>query len=151
MIGSHRIRTGSRWTGSPSSVDSSTLSARTTAISPSSRTTTSRVWDRIAGMSEARNISPRPRPTTTLPAPCLRGRPGVADADRPGDGTVAQDGLQRLQASGSTADLQPTVGAEDRDAGGVVAAVLEALESLDDDADRALVTDVADDAAHRRS
>ncbi|PYN39019.1 MAG: hypothetical protein DMD98_02285 [Candidatus Rokuibacteriota bacterium] len=71
MIGSHRMRTGSRCTGSSSSVESSTPSAVTTATSLSSRITTSRVWERIAGMSEAMNISPRPSPTTTLPAPCL--------------------------------------------------------------------------------
>ena len=71
MIGSHRIRTGARWTGSSSSVDSSTPVAVTDATSPSSSTTTSRVWARIAGMSEAMKVSSRPRPMTTPPAPCL--------------------------------------------------------------------------------
>ena len=69
--------------GSPSRVDSSTESAVTTATSSSSSMTTSRVWDRIAGMSEATNISPCPSPTTTLPAPCLAAinRSGAAARD----------------------------------------------------------------------
>ena len=71
MIGSHRIRTGARCTGSSPSVLSSTPPDVTTATSSSSRITTSRVWARMAGMSEAMNISPLPSPTTTLPAPCL--------------------------------------------------------------------------------
>ncbi len=239
MIGSHRIRTGSRWTGSPSSVDSSTLSAVTTATSSSSRMTTSRVWDRIAGISDARNISPRPRPTTTLPpvgrgagddadgvgapelaerllhrviestellqvmldqvgqdfgvglrakrvalggeplldleivfedpvvhddeatravrvgvgvflgGPPVRRPPRVADADGAGDGTVTQGGLEGLEAAGSAPDLQLPFTAEDGHARGVVSPVFEPLEPLEDDPDRALVTDVPDDPAHR--
>src|SRR2546422_361039 len=99
MIGSHRIRTAWRCTGSSSSVDSSTPSAVTTATSLSSRITTSRVWERIAGMSEAMNISPRPSPTTTLPAPCLAAisRSGAAgdDADRVGSGHLGEGRLHR--------------------------------------------------------
>src|SRR3972149_4419921 len=37
----------------------------TIAVSPSSRKTTSRVWGRRAGMSEATNCSPSPRPSTS--------------------------------------------------------------------------------------
>ena len=42
---------------SPASVETSTPCAVTTAMSPSSRITTSRVCARIAGMSDAMNIS----------------------------------------------------------------------------------------------
>ena len=79
------MRTGSRCTGSPSTVETSTPWAVITATSLSSRITTSRVCARMAGMSEATNISPRPSPTTTLPAPCLAAtsRSGAAVATTP--------------------------------------------------------------------
>ncbi len=63
------MRDGVRCTGAPSSWVISTPRRVTTATSSSSSTTTSRVCDRMAGMSEARKISFSPRPTTTLPAP----------------------------------------------------------------------------------
>src|SRR5213594_2561653 len=199
MIGSHRIRTAWRCTGSSSSVDSSTPSAVTTATSLSSRNTTSRVWERIAGMSEAMNISPRPSPTMTLDqvsehlgvglgpervalaaqavldlevvledsvvdddevaaaigvgvrvlvrGPAVGGPARVADPERARHGALTQDPLERLDAPGGAADLELAV-LEHRNPCRVVPAVLQALEPLDDDGHRVLVTDVADDAAH---
>src|SRR3989338_7337337 len=148
MIGSQWMRTGSRCTGSPSSVESSTPCAVTTATSRSSRITTSRVWERMAGMSEAMNISPRPSPTTTLPAPCLAAtsRSGAAVETTPiayeqvtsaHAALTARAPRERRGAPGGGPPLA-LAGVQDGHAGRVVAAVLEPLEPLDDDADRAL-------------
>src|SRR3989304_142327 len=149
MIGSQWMRTGSRCTGSPASVESSTPCAVTTAPSSSSRITTSRVCERMAGMSEAMNISPRPRPTTTLPAPCFAATSRSAAAvettpiaEEPGTSAPAAFPAP----AGGRAHLEDAV-VEDGDARGIVAAVLEALEPFHDDPDRALVPHVADDAA----
>src|ERR671934_218576 len=131
MIGSHRILTGSRCTGSPSTVVSSTPCAVTTAMSWSSRITTSRVCDRMAGISEAMNISSLPRPTTTLPAPCL------AATSRSG----------ALAATTPTA-YEPRHSPNARRAGGVVAPVLQALEAFHDDPDRVLAPDIPDNSTH---
>src|SRR5260370_1149197 len=140
MIGSQRILTGSRWTGSPSTVVSSTPCAVTTAMSLSSRITTSRVCARMAGMSEAMNISPRPKPTTPRPA-------RVAEAERARDGLLAQHALGGLQAARRGPHLQ-AVRVEHGHARGIVAAVLQPPEPVHDDRDRVFVADVTDDAAH---
>ncbi len=84
-----------------------------------------------------------------LGRPTVRRPPRVADADGAGDGTVAQDGLEGLETAGSAPDLELPVTAEDGDARRVVSPVFEPLQSLEDDPDRALVTDVPDDPAHR--
>jgi hypothetical protein len=65
------MRLGVRCTGAPSRSVISTPARVMTATSSSSSTTTSRVWERMAGMSEARKVSSSPSPTTTLPAPSL--------------------------------------------------------------------------------
>src|SRR5262249_54851357 len=78
------------------------------------------------------------------------GRPArVADADGAAERAVAERRLQHLQAAGRPPDLEGAVVSQGGHARGIVAAVLEALEALDDDADRALVTDVSDDPTHR--
>jgi hypothetical protein len=71
MIGSQVMWVTGRSTGRPASVWSRTPSRVTTAISPSSRIRTSRVWARMAGTSDATKYSPLPSPTTTPPAPVL--------------------------------------------------------------------------------
>ena len=71
MIGSQTMRVTGRSTGRPASVESRTPLRPTTAISSSSSTITSRVWERMAGMSEATKYSPSPSPMTTPPAPVL--------------------------------------------------------------------------------
>ena len=78
------------------------------------------------------------------------GPAGVADAGR---GRRQRGLLDRLLEVGELAG--PLVGASDavvreRDAGGVVAAVLQAAQALDDDVLGLLVTDVAHDSAHGR-
>src|SRR3989304_5426340 len=104
MIGSQRRRVGPRWTGWPSRVESSTPSRLTTATSASSRTITSRVWARIAGMSGAMTLSPAPRPT---PAGAVLGRDEAIrrlrrdDADGVGAAELPERALDRiLQAGG---------------------------------------------------
>ena len=65
MIGSHGIRVGCLSTAVPSKRRKVGPLPLTTTISPSSRKTTSLVWERIAGMSEATKYSPSPTPTTS--------------------------------------------------------------------------------------
>ena len=77
----------------------------------------------------------------------VRGPARVADTDRAGDRLVTQSRLQRLDPAHRAPHLQPAA-IEHGHARGVVAAVLQPLQPIDDDADRALVPDVADDSAH---
>ena len=63
---------------------------------------------------------------------------------------VGQFLVQVLDPAGLLGDLQRAVGADDRDAGRVVAAVLQPAQPLDDDVQRRPGTDVTDDAAHAR-
>src|SRR5690349_3176960 len=77
----------------------------------------------------------------------MRRPPGVADADRAGHRLVAERRLERLDPADRAPNLKPAT-IENRDTRGIVTAILEALQAIHDDADRALVTDVADDAAH---
>jgi hypothetical protein len=74
----------------------------------------------------------------------------VADAERAGQRLLGQHPLEHLDAPGGAPDVKRAL-VEHRDARRVVATILEPLQSLDDDADRALVTDVADDPAHGAS
>src|SRR6266852_5205630 len=93
--------------------------------------------------------------TTSLPEPSVWGwalssvgRPArVPDPDPSLHRTLAQKPLEHLDAPGRAPDLE-SLGPQDGQAGRVIAAVLEPLEPLHDDADRVLVSDVADDAAH---
>ncbi len=64
MIGSHSTRCVAFDTGRPKKSVNATPVRVMTAISSSPRNTTSRVWLRIAGMSDATKNSPSPRPTT---------------------------------------------------------------------------------------
>ena len=76
------------------------------------------------------------------------GRPArMADAERTGQRPFAEDPLEHLEPAGGAPHVERAV-AEDGDARGVVAAILEPLEPLDDDTDRALPTDVPDDSTH---
>jgi hypothetical protein len=72
---------------------------------------------------------------------------GVTDAERARQRPLTEDTFEILEPAGGAAHVQGAV-VEDRDARGVVAAILESLQSLDDDADRALVPDVSDDSTH---
>ena len=64
------------------------------------------------------------------------GPAGVAHAGRAGDRAVGEFLVQVLDAAGLLGDLQRAVRADDGDARGVVAAVLEAAQALDDDLER---------------
>src|SRR3989442_1221083 len=145
MIGSHRMRIAARRTGSPSRVDSSTESAVTapTSLSP---------------------INP-PSPVAALPrravavgvgvgvllgGTAVGGPARVADAGRADQRPRVEDALEHLDPAGGAPHVKSAL-VEHRDARGVVASILEPLQPLDDDADRALVTDVADDPTHDAS
>ena len=64
MSGDQSMWRGFFSSGSPATVEKAMAPARKTAISPSSMKTISRVWARMAGMSEATKNSSLPRPTT---------------------------------------------------------------------------------------
>src|SRR5438552_1539069 len=83
--------------------------------------------------------------------PAVGGPPGVPDPDSAGERALAQDALKILDAPGRAPDLQRSRRREHGDTSRVIAAVLEALEALEDDADGALVSDVADDPTHSQS
>src|SRR5262249_36758057 len=61
--------------------------------------------------------------------------------------TVTQQAFEDLDPARGPPDLEP-FRADHRDTGRVVAPVLEALETVQDDVDGALLADVADDATH---
>ena len=75
------------------------------------------------------------------------GPAGVTEADGAIDRALSENALQYLDAPGGPPDLEP-LGPDHRRARRVVPAVLEALQALDHDVDRALVPDVADDSTH---
>src|SRR5690606_4444279 len=76
------------------------------------------------------------------------GRPArVADAELTVDRLAAQHFLELRQLAGAAADVHGAV-AYDRDAGRVVAAILQPPQALDEDGNERLVTQVSDDAAH---
>ena len=78
------------------------------------------------------------------------GPAGVADAVGAVDGVVVEDVFEVAELAGGAAELEAVAIAGDGDAGRVVAAVLEAAQSLNDDGDDfSTVADVTDDAAHR--
>ena len=72
----------------------------------------------------------------------------VADADAcPSTGCSRRSASRFLMRPAARRICSPS-GAEHRDARRVIAAVLERLEPVEDDVDRALVPDIADDSAH---
>jgi hypothetical protein len=79
------------------------------------------------------------------------GPPGMAHpsatVERAGREFAGDVFLEVLESSRLLGDLQATP-VDNGDAGGVVAAVLQAAQSLDDDVERRAVADVAHDAAH---
>ena len=89
--------------------------------------------------------------TTTVPSQSVwgwafssDGRPCVAQRVWPMPGVPARaapSALEHLEPPGGPPDVEGAV-VEHGDAGRVVAAILEALQPFDDDADRALVADV---------
>ncbi|MNI62711.1 hypothetical protein D3C73_1180420 [compost metagenome] len=75
------------------------------------------------------------------------GPAGVADADGPGDRISRQDGLQLADlALGATALDAPAV--LHGDAGGIIAAILQPLQAVDQARDDGAGSGDADDAAH---
>ena len=76
------------------------------------------------------------------------GPAGVADAVGALHRVGAEDGVEVAQLAGGSAELQRVAATGDGDAGGVIAAVLEAGEAFHDDGDAGLRTDVTDDSTH---
>src|SRR5262245_32342565 len=73
----------------------------------------------------------------------------VADASDRGR-QIPLDALhQRIEFPRSMCNVEGTVGVEEREPGGVVAAVLEAAETAENDLAGRALTGVADNAAHR--
>ena len=76
------------------------------------------------------------------------GPAGVADAVAAVDGVFGKDGGEVAELAGGAAELEAGGAAGDGDAGGVVAAVLEAGEAFHDDVNDGLGADVTDDSTH---
>ena len=74
--------------------------------------------------------------------------PSVPDAGRPVDRAVAELLLEILDPPGLLGDLQRAVAVDDGDTRGVVAAVFEQPQAVEDDLQRVAGSDVADDSAH---
>jgi hypothetical protein len=79
----------------------------------------------------------------------VRGPSRVGDADVAVQAVRAHEPLERCHAPGAPQALQLAV--HHGDAGRVVAAILEALQSLDEDGNHVAPCDGADDAAHDQS
>src|SRR5262249_35065661 len=77
----------------------------------------------------------------------VRGPARVADADAARRGPVPQVPGQVLDPAGALAQVQPAAG-ERRQAGAIVAPVLQAAQPLDEEGFRLAAADVADDSAH---
>ena len=82
-----------------------------------------------------------------LGRPAVRRPARVADARRPGGGMPRELLDEVAELAGRAVDREAAV-RERRDAGRVVAAVLEPLQPLEQERARLLRADVADDAAH---
>ena len=76
------------------------------------------------------------------------GPAGVADAEGAVDGVGGDDGFEVAEFAGGTAELEGGGASGYGDAGGVVAAVLEAAQAFNDDGDDGLRTDVSNDSTH---
>src|ERR1700729_2551702 len=85
----------------------------------------------------------------------VSGPAGMADSEGAVDGGVGEDGLEVDELAGGSAELHGgvAVGASGAAsygyAGGVVAAVLEAAKTFDDDGDDCFRSDVSDDSTHK--
>ena len=79
------------------------------------------------------------------------GPAGVADAEGAVDGAVGDDGFEVAELAGGAAEFEAGGVAGYGDAGGVVAAVLEAAQAFNDDGDDGLRTNVTDDSTHGMS
>ena len=77
--------------------------------------------------------------------------PKLADTEGAGDGAGGEGGLEVAELAGSATEFEALGTAGDSDAGGIVAAVLQAAQALDDDGHGGIRTDVADDSAHGNS
>src|SRR5260370_30416059 len=83
-----------------------------------------------------------------LSGPAVRGPASVADAVGAVDRVYADGFFQVAQLAGSSAYRQMVIAIVDCDAGGIVTAVFQAAETIEDDGDSLSIPDVADDAAH---
>jgi len=79
------------------------------------------------------------------------GPAGVADSEGAVDGAVGKDRFEVAELAGGSAELHAVWTTGYGDAGGVVAAVLEAAQTFDDDGDDRFRTDVSDDSTHTSS
>jgi hypothetical protein len=72
----------------------------------------------------------------------------VPDPERAVEGALSECGLEVAEPPGAAPDLENSV-RDDGDTGGVVPAILEPLQAVQDDAGCSGRTDVPDDPTHR--
>ena len=94
-------------------------------------------------------VAARERVRVGLGRPAVGGPARVADAGRRGRAVRARDLLEHAQVADRADDLE-LVAVDQRDAGRVIAAVLETLESADQKGLAETPSGIADDAAHSR-
>ena len=76
------------------------------------------------------------------------GPAGVADAEGAVDGVGGDDGFEVAELAGGSAEFEGGGASGYGDAGGVVAAVLEAAQAFNDDGDDGLGANVTNDSTH---
>ncbi len=81
----------------------------------------------------------------------VRGPAGVADAEGAVDGRFGDDVFEVAEFAGGAAQGEAFGATSYGDAGGVVAAVLEAAQAFNDDGDDRLRSDISDNSTHRTS
>ena len=79
----------------------------------------------------------------------VRGPARVADAEGAGDGVGGDDGFEVAELAGGAAELEAGGASGYGDAGGVIAAVLEAAQAFDDDGHGGIGANVSDNSTHR--
>ena len=82
-----------------------------------------------------------------LGGPAVRGPAGVADAVFAGERFGGERVFQAAELAGAAPDFDAAV-VDDRDAGGIVSAVFEAAQTLDQNRHDLFRADVPDDPAH---
>ena len=80
--------------------------------------------------------------------PAVGGPAGVADAERAVDGRVGDDGFEVAELAWGAAEFEPAGATGYGDAGGVIAAVLQAAKTFNDDGDDRLRADVTNNSTH---
>src|ERR1700704_3403089 len=146
MIGSQEICWTARSMVLPSRSRTRTPSGVSTAMSPSARKNIFLVWARIAGMSLATKYSPCPRPITEGGA--VRAPARVADAVLHVDRGLPDYFLKVVKFPRCTPDFHFAVRSDNGDSCGIIAAIFQPPQAVEDERNDFLGADISDDSTH---